>query len=131
MGNEQSSNSGINRTDRTNKSQKDKEIDAFNKYMQQQIIKQTQNQARSQSSNSQSDTDIRNTSGTKNIKIYDKKSSVRNISKQHKQMDIEREQLRKREEALRQKEYLLNKRDKELQQQELRRQQLEQQKSPR
>ena len=126
MGNEQSSNNGINRTEQTNKSQKDKDIDAFNKYMQQQIINQTQNQVRSQSSNIQSDTDIRNTGGTKNIKIYDKKSSVRNISKQHKQMDIEREQLRKREEALRQKEYLLNKRDKELQQQQL--QQLQQKK---
>ncbi len=131
MGNEQSSNSEINRTDRTdriNKSQKDKDIDAFNKYMQQQIIKQTQNQIRSQSSNSQNGNITDNTGDTKNIKIYDKKSSTRNISRQHKQMDIEREQLRKREEALRQKEYLLNKRDKELQQQELRRQKAQQQK---
>ena len=72
MGNEQSSNNGINRTDRTNKSQKDKDIDAFNKYMQQQIIKQTQNQIRSQSSNIQNGNITGDTGDTKHIKIYDK-----------------------------------------------------------
>ena len=124
MGNEQSSNSRINITDRTNKTQKDTDIDAFNKYMQQLIIKQTQNQIRTQSSDNNI-TD--NTGDTKNIKIYDKKSSNKNNYRAHKQMELERKQLRKREEALRQKEYILNQRTKELHQQELRKQQLEQQ----
>ena len=90
MGNEQSNNSHLHN---------DKEVDAFNKYMQQQIISQTAKQ--SNTKNTQLET-------TKNIQIYDKKTK-KNISRQHKEIELEKEKLRKREEVLLKQEQLLNK----------------------
>tara|TARA_B100000700_G_scaffold158343_1_gene175570 strand:- start:1371 stop:2609 length:1239 start_codon:yes stop_codon:yes gene_type:complete len=95
MGNEQSNNSHLHN---------DKEVDAFNKYMQQQIISQTAKQ--SNTKNTQLET-------TKNIQIYDKKTK-KNISRQHKEIELEKEKLRKREEDLLKQEQLLNKKKEQL-----------------
>ena len=104
MGNEQSNNQ-INNNDN------------FNKYMQQQIIQQTQQRQQTQKTQQRQQT--QQTQNTKNIQIYDKKQKNiinKNISREQKQLAIEREKLRQRELELKKKEYLLNQKNKEIQQ---------------